>query len=61
MSEVIMKLTSDHVKVKGGEYVQDLVRCEKCGHKDDIVDYCHEFGHNIEPTDFCSHWERKDQ
>ena len=27
MSEVIVKLTSDHIKVKGAEYVQDLVRC----------------------------------
>ena len=32
MSEVIVKLTSDHIKVKGGEYVQDLVRCQDCKH-----------------------------
>lgn len=25
-NEVIVKLTSDHIKMKGGEYVQDLVR-----------------------------------
>ena len=30
MSEIIVKLTSDHIKVKGGEYVQDLVRCKEC-------------------------------
>lgn len=30
MSEVIVKMTSDHVKVKGGEYAQDIVRCKEC-------------------------------
>ena len=30
MSEVIVKLNSDHIKVKGGQYVQDLVRCKDC-------------------------------
>lgn len=28
--EVIVKMTTDHIKVKGGEYVQDLVRCQDC-------------------------------
>ena len=26
MKEVIVKLTSDHIKVKGGEYMQDFRR-----------------------------------
>ena len=30
MKEVIVKLTSDRIKIKGGEYVQDLVRCKDC-------------------------------
>ena len=30
MKEVIVRLTADHIKVKGGEYVQDLVRCGEC-------------------------------
>lgn len=30
MKEVIVRLTSDHIKVKGGQYVQDLVRCKDC-------------------------------
>ena len=30
MKEVIVKLKSDHIKVKGAEYVQDLVRCQDC-------------------------------
>ena len=31
MSEVIVRMTSDHIKVKGAEYVMDLVRCAECG------------------------------
>jgi len=30
MSEAVVKLTSDRIKIKGGEYVQDLVRCQDC-------------------------------
>ena len=26
MSEIIVKMTGDHIKIKGGEYVQDLCR-----------------------------------
>ena len=32
MKEVIVKLTSDHIKVKNGEYVQDFIRCQDCKH-----------------------------
>ena len=32
MKEVIIRLKSDHIKVKGAEYVQDLVRCQDCKH-----------------------------
>ena len=32
MKEVIVKLNSDHIKVKGAEYVQDFVRCQDCKH-----------------------------
>ena len=32
MKEVIIRLNSDHIKVKGGEYVQDFVRCQDCKH-----------------------------
>ena len=30
VKEVIVKLTSDRIKIKGGEYVQDIVRCQDC-------------------------------
>ena len=32
MKEVIIRLNSDHIKVKGGQYVQDFVRCQDCRH-----------------------------
>ena len=32
MKEVIVKLTSDHIKVKGGQYMQEFVRCQDCKH-----------------------------
>lgn len=33
MKEVIVRMTTDHIKVKDGEYVQDLVRCKDCRKK----------------------------
>ena len=30
MSEIIVKMTEQKIKLKGGEYVRDLVRCERC-------------------------------
>ena len=30
MNEVVVRLTGDRIKVKGGEYVRDLVRCGEC-------------------------------
>jgi len=64
MSEVIVKLTADHIKIKGGEYVQDLVRCGECKYWD--VDnnreiYCSllEGMCDIGKDSFCSYGERK--
>ena len=63
MKEVIVRLTSDHIKVKGGEYVQDLVRCGECKHMT-ADGRCLEFADDaLRPSasDFCSYGERKDQ
>ena len=27
---VVVKMKDDHMKVEGGEYIQDLVKCEEC-------------------------------
>lgn len=39
MSEIIVKLTDSRIKLKGGEYVRDLVRCKDCK-------YDHKCSHN---------------
>ena len=70
MKEAIIKLTSDHIKVKGGEYVQDLVRCKECkwwidnlteNDDDEAYDSCRWDWSRQIPTadDFCSYGERK--
>ncbi len=68
MSEIIVKMTSDHIKVKGGEYVRDYPHGEwivyEGGWKD--LDYyppkckCNQCGYeeelyilNAKPTNFC--------
>lgn len=56
MSEVIVKLTADHIKIKGGEYVQDLVRCDKCKFWLEC-----EYPMAAGNDGFCSYGERKDQ
>lgn len=70
MKEVIVRLTADHIKVKGGEYVQDLVRCGECKHYEDpkhkIFENCVKWkeSHGIilpmKPNDFCSYGERRE-
>lgn len=57
MKEVIMRLTSDHIKVKGGKYVQDLVRCGECKHKF----YCCRGGIPTDDKGFCSDGEVRDE
>lgn len=53
MGEVIVKMTGDRIKVKGGEYVRDLVRCKECKHRPIKEDADGEdYGFNlIEPTE----------
>ena len=45
--EIIVRMKSDHIKVKDGEYVRDLVRCNDCKIKEDCplrlianLEYC---------------------
>lgn len=63
--EVIVKLTSDRIKVKGGEYMQDLVRCAECKYKQQCRKAVEHITH--EPTsvtigyksvEWCSYGER---
>ena len=67
--EAIIKLTSDHIKVKGAEYVQDLVRCQDCKF---WIDNCDEDSdlfrecrwrddETTDADDFCSYGEVRDE
>lgn len=53
--EVIVRLTSNHIKVKGGEYVQDIVRCGKCKAFDDKEAYCKLHDCFMVEEEFCSY------
>ena len=62
MKEVIVKLTSDRIKIKGGEYVQDIVRCQDCKHWVYNFNGCSR-NPCTEPwyaTDGCTYGERND-
>ena len=69
MSEAIIKLTSDRIKVKGAEYVQDLVRCKDCKHYDKFSTWsaCTYWSGDpyeqasVNDDDFCSYGEVRDE
>ena len=61
MKEVIIRLNSDHIKVKGGQYVQDFVRCQDCKYWVYNFNGCSR-NPCTEPwyaTDFCNYGERE--
>ena len=62
MSEMIVKLNSDKVKLNGCEYVQDLVRCGECKKwfEYDGVNFCHRTRCTAKADDFCSYGERSE-
>lgn len=55
MSEVIVKMTENRVKVKGGTYVRDLVKCENCLRNDPFCEI-----HDIYGVEWCSKGELVD-
>ena len=66
MKEVIVRLTSDRIKIKGGEYVRDLVHCKKCKHwinGDDTYGICYRCTNTrqMRYDDFCSYGEVRDE
>ena len=30
MKDIVVRMKSDHIKVKDGEYIQDIIPCTKC-------------------------------
>lgn len=67
MSEIIVKLNSNHIKVRGCEYVADLVRCKDCKKRTDKADadvgkgYCKMLAGYTDDCDYCSWVEPKEQ
>lgn len=65
MKEAIIRLNSDHIKVKGAEYVQDLVRCRDCKYwwecKPRGGGDCDHYAMNTKPDDFCNYGEVRDE
>ncbi len=61
-TEIIVKMDR-HIKIKGGSYVQDLVRCKDCrywNHETDLT-YCSKKSWlGTDAKDFCSFGERAD-
>ena len=72
MSEIIVKLTDSRIKLNGGEYVRDLVRCKDCIYysdgecKNGILPFSeysdlHSVWLTPKPDDYCSYGERKEE
>ena len=59
MSEIIVKMKSDYIKIKSGEYIRDLVRCKDCKHlyQDNECPLRLWFVHT--ENDYCSYGEKQ--
>lgn len=61
--EMIVKMNTDYVKIKGCEYVRDLVRCENCKWFVPINNSDHGYcgdnihGRTVYPDGFCDEGE----
>lgn len=67
MKEVIVRLTSDRIKVKGGEYVRDIVRCAECKYEPictHSVQHTTRDAHTVtigyKSVEWCSYGERRE-
>lgn len=61
MSEIIVEM-KDYLKIKGGKYIRDLVRCQDCkkyNTDDCMMIHGKKMNRNIFANDFCSYGERK--
>lgn len=66
MSEIIVKMEGDRIKLKGGQYVQDIVRCKACKHwckGDEVYGICSRCANTrqMRHDDFCSRGEVRDE
>ena len=52
MDEIIVKMKTNHIKIKNGEYLRDLVRCKDCGNREGC-----QFAISSDDNAFCSDGE----
>ena len=58
--EMIVKMNTDYAKIKGCEYIRDLIRCENCKWYVPVNNSDHGAcitGRTVYPDDFCSEGE----
>lgn len=56
MSEIIVEM-EDYIKIKGGHYKQDLIRCgecENCEIRNNEEGYCHTHAMTVSDDYFCA-------
>ena len=61
-SEIIVNMKTDYLKIKGGEYKQDLIRCKDCKYflpVNNAPSECASTGLDVMEDDFCSYAEEK--
>ena len=60
--EIIVKMTDDHIKIKDGEYVRDIIRCKECKWYKQSETFCENGNGLWQAGDncFCSYGERKE-
>ena len=60
-TEIIVKMDK-HIKLKGGTYVRDLIRCEDCKYfipVNNAPSECASTGLDVTADDYCSYAEEK--
>lgn len=61
MAEIIVNMKSDYIKIKGGHYKQDLVRCGECKHceeRNNEEPYCQYHHMTTDDKYFCADGEK---
>lgn len=60
--EMIVKMNTDYAKIKGCEYIRDLIRCEDCKYfipVNNAPSECASTGLDVTADDFCSYAEER--
>lgn len=61
MSEMIVKLNADRVKLKGCEYIRDLIRCIQCRYaQNKVCSHPNNNGCCIDDNHYCGYAEIKE-